>query len=178
MKLKEITPFYVGPFKNGITIPIEAGCTVVTGRNDVGKSKLLRLIEMACNHSGELGLGERDVAFDRLASSQTEWESDPEIRVQLKLSAMHKNQNAIASAEVFLAPKVVNRSHMTLPNYQGHLDSGRLPRTVRIQPARSEFSIRQNIYMKDPNAIEALLLGVAFGKQFDYRGLLNISERC
>lgn len=76
MILKSITPRNFGPFAAESALTLDPDVTVLTGPNDVGKSLVLRAIQILCTNVVAEG---HDVNRDRTGQFNGRWQDDPEV---------------------------------------------------------------------------------------------------
>lgn len=80
LKVEYLEISNVGPFFGAHKIPIQGDCTVLTGANDVGKSWVLRALQLFCN--GE-SIGQSEANLSYLSSSSGAWSNDRGIFVRM-----------------------------------------------------------------------------------------------
>ena len=178
MKLLELHLSNIGPFIDA-RLTLERDVTVITGRNDTGKSSLLNVIRMLCAKQVSEVVSERDVNYDRLTSPQVEWDLDNKIECSATFELTNRGKPATAQYEAKLAPKCWSRSSFIIrppgSDYGHNGAMERLPKVVFIRPGLDE-GIRQPLNLSDPNSVETKLLSIAFGTAFSWPALKKLSD--
>lgn len=182
MLLKKLEICGYGPFLDRIEIPFEQTVTVITGRNDAGKTKLLRLIQLL--YEKESGTSD-DMHFDY----ETRRVEDPTIVNQPTCVATFSATSAstpIITGKSRPKDEIVYSFDVT-SNRREHLRNSRagndLPKSafeMSSYPRLLTFPaayIRSQIFEKDTSQIELKLLKIAFGnKPFDLLKTLNSQQ--
>src|SRR4051812_29173970 len=70
MILKSLCIEGYGPFSSQTTLEVDEQLTVLTGRNDVGKTALLRLFQLICQSAT---IAQTDVNLDSFYNSGVSW---------------------------------------------------------------------------------------------------------
>jgi predicted ATP-dependent endonuclease of OLD family len=182
MLLKKLEISGFGPFLDPIEITFEPDVTVLTGRNDAGKTKLLRLIELL--YKNETGNSD-DMHFD-YATRRVE---DPTIGNQPTCIATFSATNSSGSLltgksrardEIVLSFDVVSNHR---ENIRAIRNGTELPRTaveMKGYPRLLTFSntyVRSQIFEQNMTDVERKLLQIAFGnKPFDSLRQLNTQQ--
>lgn len=175
MILKSITPKNFGPFCGDSTLQLDSEVTVLTGPNDVGKSLVLRAIEILCS---DRCADQREVNRTRIGEFNGPWKSDPSI---------------VCEAVCEISPEMVARGGIPGDWIAGTQVTVRKPMTepakgapikeVRFKDSRStpgihfhkfpvivclplESSIRDVIDLAAMNEAESQFIRLGFGSQF------------
>jgi ABC-type transport system involved in cytochrome c biogenesis ATPase subunit len=175
MKLLSLAPTKIGPFASGGTLTFEPDVTVITGRNDVGKSALLKLVAMVCARRVEDVLSESDVNFDHLVQAKRAWNDDGELKCEAEFN--WQIGQPTARYEAYLAPQQWPKSSLHWPNEgtsKGPSASTRLPKVLQFS-AENE-AVRQQLSLTELNSTERRFIGVAFGPSFRFDALNQLSE--
>lgn len=92
MRLKKLYIEHYSPFSTPTTLEIDQKVTVLTGQNDVGKSSILRLINLICSgKKAEID----DVNSYRIYSSSTPWDKDTHIKCTASFELLDTSPNYV-----------------------------------------------------------------------------------
>ncbi|MEQ1748527.1 MAG: ATP-binding protein [Prosthecobacter sp.] len=178
MNLRELSIHYLGPFV-GAKITFEKDVTIVTGRNDVGKTSLLRIIRMMCAKTIDDVAGEMDVNFDRLTDPKKPWDEDEDLQCNATFDSLYDGKPVVAVYKIKLAPKRWRSSTFQFGpsrgNFENEASCQKLPKVIYIDQGSADEGIRQNLYLNDPNSTEKRFLNVAFASGFSVQALSKLS---
>ncbi|MGE0823236.1 MAG: AAA family ATPase [Candidatus Binatia bacterium] len=175
MILKSLTVQGMGPFVFPIELQVDSEVTVLTGRNDVGKSKLLRVIECLCQNQS---LKEEEVSLEMTRNAPHAWRENRDIRcdatfvVTDRYSQYITNLNLQPGDEIQIRTSLAfraddNRWQIRSVRRNGtQVNSGngkiiKLPEVLLFTPQQEE--IRSTINPQKMNANEKKFLALAFG---------------
>lgn len=184
MLLKSLEISGYSSFYESATLIIDDRVTILTGQNDVGKTAILRLLNLL--YRGEQGQ-EFDANYDRMYHANDSWDKDKGVSCvatfiltaysHLYLPAATNNQLPIGTEVDVQFFVTVNRrvdAVYRLPNNQEYRPNSRgihrLPKIIWIsdeEEISSEFSI------ENANSLEKSLLKLAFGEN-DVKKLANL----
>lgn len=185
MRLKQLHIENYGPFANPIDLDIDDKVTILTGQNDVGKTAILKLIDMICSSRNAQ---EDDVNLYRIYDASIPWKQDAAImciaRFQLtNASPKYINhvsgnlpQGDLVDILVHLTGadrhvvRLARPSHGTI-SHEG-IQLHELPSAIFL-PQLNE--IRSIIDISNLNPLEANFLRLAFGEA-DVSKLKNLSD--
>lgn len=177
MILAGLTPSNVGPFFSK-EIQFEEDVTVFTGGNDTGKSVLLRLIANCLSKDKGASITQDDVNFDYLSGCKTPWDDDMAIVARLRFRIPNGKQVGEGVANLHLAPKHRNGSPWERPGMRGQLSHQELQTFPDVLFVDSfGEGIREAIQLESPNVTESRLLRVAFGRDFSFQALKELTPR-
>lgn len=171
MILKKLEIQGYGPFLDKTSLEIDPNVTVLTGSNDVGKSSILRLIQLLFSPSKETV--EDDQNFDQKYNSQAAWNLDPEVycRATFKLDETCRNYlaatNAAQGFEVDIGYRVT-RQERTVENIRNgsssvNIDNSHIHKLPSILYLPLEEEISYEFGFETANSIEKQFLSLAFG---------------
>ena len=177
MKLVRLEVTNVGPFSPGAVLTFEPDTTVITGRNDSGKSAVLRLVELVCAKNQQEAAAETDINTSYLNKFREKWATDDNIYCKAVFLITEKDNNQ-ATYTVHLAPERWPRSGMNHPDRNG-LEASRaaayLPSVLRFGQ-RGEEGIRQQLNLAELNPTEKRFVAAAFGADFTWEALKAIRD--
>lgn len=186
MILKRLVVQNFGPFALPTHIEVEPDITIITGQNDVGKSSLLRLIELVCNGNN---LNQDDVNVDRIQDSALPWQDDEEIncictfevdenyRKYLRKYNPELESGSEVDYKFFLAPnKKGNTSPIGARNSDGtnRPHNGVLAKTPNVLSLPLVNEMGSTINFRELNQLEKDFLLLTFGQNSSIKlGNLN-----
>lgn len=184
-----IEPRHIGPFSEGCVLQLEPDVTVITGGNDVGKSCILRTIELMCDSTQHVL--ENEINNARMAAISGAWQKDREVGAIVKYRE-DKRLHGFSAGDVELgwvvdfrfsfcpepgiARLVTETAHGPNGKRRG-LNSPRtqFPRLITLNNSLHE-GIQDSIDIANPTPIERQLLDVAFGKEFTTTKIESVSS--
>jgi len=164
----------LGPFHDPFEIGLEPRVTILTGANDVGKSFVLRAIELLLTE----GIAEeKDINQDHVQETHSQWISDhePGIEADFRLDSTADvkqpryrwTQGDTGEARRRVAKEVAKTEFVLHTKQTGDVEwPVNMPRLVR---APSGDSVGETIDLAKPNPLEAALLQAAFSAPFSYQ---------
>lgn len=170
MILKRLEIQGYGPFLLPTVLEVDQNVTVLTGSNDVGKSAILRLIQLLCSKISPV---EDDQNFDHKYSSGKFWDQDDSVFckatfvVDENFGQYFQSQNIRVGAEVDVRFNVtknlrsvieIRRDSTTVPVADGTVN--RMPSVLYLS-AIDEIS--PSFSFETANSLEKQLLSLAFG---------------
>ncbi len=174
MFFKNIKVSGLGPFADLTELQIEENLTVITGRNDVGKSFMLRLLHLLC--AGK-PIDEKDANLFRMYAADKSWNENPELKCQVVANLTSSfckyvpegQQGDEVTIDFRLAP--ITFSNQIVSHIRGNSKlkysrvqrMGKMPRAIWFP---SEYEIGSSINLTDPNPVERCFLQQAFGGNF------------
>lgn len=176
MILKSLTINNYGPFTENVKVDFENNITVLTGKNDSGKSKILQLIEIFLK---QRTISEENVNIERPRNAVKNWNEDPGINcigefIVRKSDSINSSrpvkQGAIVKCKYFLVPKINERCKITEINTAGSKISGgntsirKFPKIIFF-PNDLDY-IKNDVLINSPNSGEEAILKLAFGENF------------
>ncbi len=176
MIIKSITVERLGPFYAPIKVDIDPRVTIITGANDVGKSSLLRAIELALT---EQSINNDFANHDHVQSSPKAPEKDEALRVSVVIELTEsvdlqrgKDLAIIAGdrAEIIrrVGREVVNTATKTFLKNYGEQTQFALKLPAIIRPGAINGAISNNeINLKELNPLEQALLDTGFKAKFE-----------
>lgn len=159
----------LGPFATPATLELEADLTVLTGRNDVGKSFILRLMQLLCTRQP---ISEEDANLLQMQAGTHVWSDNPELQCDVELVLMQHTADYMnngqagdkLAVEFHLAPNINNRriKAYTRGGTQRRVNANlaKLPEVIFFP---SDEEIRSIINLSSPSSIEQGFLLQAFG---------------
>jgi len=184
-----IEPRHIGPFSEGCVLQLEPDVTVITGGNDVGKSCILRTIQLMCD--GTQNVLENEVNNARMAAISGAWQKDKDVgaiakyREDKRLSGFSTGDGeslgwtvdfrfafcpepgvARLIAEAAYSPNGKRRG-LGRPRNQ-------FPTLITLNNSLHE-GIQDSIDIGNPTPIERQLFDVAFGKEFTPAKIESVS---
>lgn len=174
MILKSLTVKNWGPFSSPTTLEVDPGVTVLTGRNDVGKSSLLALIErFYTSHR----IAEQEVNVGSFRDSNIPWDRNPDIWCEATFTVTNPNPyfphaNLQPGDELLIrvrfAPHVEDRGWKILQVRRqgdefspGLVIPQKLPQVLYLPPKEE---IGSPIETSTSNPLEKKFLTIAFGQ--------------
>jgi AAA15 family ATPase/GTPase len=104
MRIKSVTAYRIGPFFDRFRLELNERVTIITGANDVGKSSLLRAIELAMSDNVA---DDSFVNHDHVQESLQIWSKDESIQVeaevQITMAADIQNSGVNTGAAAYLS---------------------------------------------------------------------------
>jgi predicted ATPase len=177
MKLKKLHIDKIGPFLN-FAITFEEQVTAITGRNDTGKSALLRAIEIVCSRDDDTLTKEADVNFDHLMSASVDWKRDKELKASGTFTFRKEGVLTEASFVSYAAPEHRTSSKLSIPDEGGftsHRAMEKMPVVINVNRA-IETGVREVINLEKLNEAERKFVELAFGPTFDFAATLGWSN--
>jgi hypothetical protein len=182
MRIKSITAHRIGPFYEPFTLGLDERVTIVTGANDVGKSSLLRALELALT---ENAADDAFINHDHVQESQKAWSKDESITVEalVNLSEAVDIQNGghqVAAGDHarirrILAKDVAKTHTQTQLRHHGGSEHLRIKLPAIVKPGNGGGSrINDIIDLKKPGQLEQALLDAAFKARFDFTRLADM----
>lgn len=179
MILKKLTVQGYGPFYQSATLELDPQVTILTGKNDVGKSALLRLIHMICNGTKA---GEDDVNNDRILDADVPLEADREVLCTAVFEVGSDYEKYLTGQAMSIGAHVEINFELTRGKSKGISvvqNTGSHNATFAIQkmPQTITFSteekIGSTIRSDTDNPLERKLLLLAFGEGYHRKLHLN-----
>lgn len=183
MLLKSIKVCNIGSFRSKCTIPIEDGVTYITGRNDVGKSTVLRCIALMCRDDQARDLQESEINNEHHYIATKTWDVDPtvgcdaifEFTARSKLYADNKRLAIGQHLHVRcqLAPRAFSRQVTEVHGNDGSIISTpnislqKSPLSIYF-PRNPDLPIRDRFPSNSPHIAEQEFLELAFGSPYEH----------
>ncbi|KPL80624.1 ATP-dependent nuclease [Herpetosiphon geysericola] len=172
MYLKSITIQKFGPFFEPATLILEPSITVLTGRNDTGKSALLRAIQLLYSRKA---IVEDDANIDWLSENTVSWKDDPDIRCNAIFTTKNMQQyvtgsnitNETGDIELqFTMSPNMRKARVNKVIYDDRKEEGSM--VLKGLPGLMAFPIEENIngllIEEKMNQLEIELMTLAFGE--------------
>lgn len=170
MILKKLEIQGYGPFSFPTTLHIDDKVTILTGQNDVGKTSILRLIQLLCSNTPTV---EEDQNIDRKHKSTSAWNLDPEVycKATFKLDELYGNYLAASNARPNYEAEIgyrVTRGEKWLENIRNGnsivgLDNNHIHRFPSVLSLPSQDEISSEFGFQNANSLEKQFLTFAFG---------------
>ena len=177
MKLKSLVCHNIGPFDK-TPMTFEPDITVITGRNDTGKSCVLRAIQlMLTRNANELAV-EHDVNLDHISGVSKSWLEDERIACDGVFSAgLPGLRDRDAKLHAKLIGSQVAKTTYRAESLQGSGIQGvtNFPRCLLFRQEEDE-GVRQVVTLSAMNPTEQRFIGVAFGPKFNATALRDLSD--
>lgn len=175
MILKKLTIENYGPFAVPTEIEIDPEVTILTGQNDVGKTSILRLIQLMCEGNQ---VSEDDVNIERTYPTESAWRQDDGIKCVAEFFVTNKTASFVGltglndiTVEFQLATR--RKQVVSITRNESNLNPNNV--TVKRMPDVLFLPLKQSIpstiSLTTINTIEQDFLELAFGK--NYKEVLN-----
>ncbi len=172
MIIQEIKIQNFGPFYQKTNIEFSPDVTVLTGANDTGKTALLDLIYLIVTNND---MNENQANLDRVLSSNSPWDEDDGVTCDINyrgtfnstkyMALKNFDENSIIETSYVLPPKVKKRVVSIFRRIDQEIVIKSnvfkdIPQVLYI--TSNTMQINPIINLKNPNALEELLLFLAF----------------
>jgi hypothetical protein len=182
MRIKSITAHRLGPFFEPFTLELDPRVTIITGANDVGKSSLLRALELSmANQAASKGF----INHDHVQTSQKAWSKDESVTVEAHVlltqaADLQGNQQTTDGDEMrvrrMVAKDVVNtKCHTQLRRHGAGEWPLKWPAIIKAGTGGPSL-IGDIIDLKKPGQLEQALLDAAFNARFDFPRFAEMSR--
>lgn len=174
MILKKLVIENIGPFATPTAIDVSDQVTTLTGRNDTGKSTLLRIIGLIL---GSGAIDEDLVNRERFRIATVAWQEDLEIKCTATFRLTDKldyfsnvkppfENGGEVDIMFNLAPKVLKSSIIGArkPNGTNRSRSGRISHLPKVLSLNDLSDVGSTIDLENLNPAEKTLMSVAFGE--------------
>ncbi|HML21886.1 MAG TPA: AAA family ATPase [Aggregatilinea sp.] len=160
----------LGPFPEATILDIEPDVTVLTGRNDVGKSFILHAIQLLCTSKP---ISEQDANLFHVHMGTKIWNENPNLNCTVTAVLTKKTSRFVESAQVgdeisiefTLAPELYSSRIASHRRDRGVIASAskkfsHMPRAITYS---SVYEIGNAIDLFNPNPVEEIFIRRAFG---------------
>lgn len=189
MYIKHVTPINFGPFCSPTTLSLEKDLTVITGRNDVGKSSVLRLLDLICSSEDSNAVTQKDANISLLTQYSKPWNETRDFGAKVTLVSDSTSPEPLSrlpigeeySTKFYFAPsqtgKAAVRKHDSIPKTHRsasyNLTLGRMPNS---QMFGDERILRSVLNLGKPSPEEKCFIRAAFGEKFSLDHFMSVDE--